>query len=1138
MKIKKLALLFLVLSGFFGVAQQQISKSHYQIINPAFEYTLNYEKALSHTQLDGLRYLNSRRRINIEGTQISIELYSAKELLDVYGKLISPLTIQNPIEGQDVKFALSKDNYKLRVISNSPLKKAHAQNFKNLFPKTIISTFDNVMLDDGGLTKNYTNNKSYVQTIYSDNGESPYLNFTSFSLENNFDFMYIYDGADASSKLIGEYTGGNSPQVVKGSGAYLTVVFISDGSVTQSGWSAIVGRGIPPIPPGTMSSPTCSGANPFCSGSVPTTFPATTGGTSGEMGPSYGCVLSQPNPAWYYLQIATAGNLILNISGTAGGDVDFVCWGPFTSPTAPCTAGLTGSCGSTQSTVTTNDACSGGIVDCSFSINATETCTIANATVGQYYMMMITNYSNQTQNIDLSQTGGSGSTNCNIVNCGVTASNTGPYCVGQTISLSAATTNTTATTYAWTGPNSFTSNQQNPTIPNSTTATAGVYSVTGTTGGTVTCVATTTVVVSANTPPIVNSPTICAGDTATLTALPATSNFVWSTGATTPSTTVNPAVTTVYSVISTVGTCTASNTATVTVNPLPIIVGPSITICAQQTGTLCASGGVSYTWTPGGMTGNCIFVSPAVSTNYTVVGTDTNGCTNIGGPISYCGVIVTPSPTISVTSNTLCVGASAPIVASGATSYTWSPSTTLSSTIIPNVTANPIVTTTYSVSGSNGGGCIAGATSTVTVYALPVFTVTALPACVGFPLTINITPGFANYSIPSIPYSSANSQIQIPNATAAMSGTYNIIVTDVNGCNNFGSAAVVVNPLPTVTSSATPVCVSSTGTLTAYGAETYTWNPTTYLNPTQGGEVYIMPTTTATINYTVTGTDVNGCTNTSDLTVQANNIPVVSIAPTTTAGCTPQCESYTVTSSPAPSANGAYGWSTSDGQTASTVMPNFCFTSAGNNTIKLTYTDINGCVNTATASVITYPIPVPDFDYSPKPVTILTPDVHFSNTTYASGGTTSYLWNFGDSLTLADTSNVNNPVYTYQNAASYNVSLIAISANGCRDTISKVIIVEEDFAIYVPNAFTPNGDGKNEIFKAEANGILDFTMYVFDRWGNNIFTTHDINVGWDGRLSNKGGSEVLQQDVYVWKIQLRNVNHQGQSYTGTVTLLK
>ena len=95
----------------------------------------------------------------------------------------------------------------------------------------------------------------------------------------------------------------------------------------------------------------------------------------------------------------------------------------------------------------------------------------------------------------------------------------------------------------------------------------------------------------------------------------------------------------------------------------------------------------------------------------------------------------------------------------------------------------------------------------------------------------------------------------------------------------------------------------------------------------------------------------------------------------------------------------------------------------------------------------------------------------------------------------------------------------------------------EDFAVYVPNAFTPEGDGKNEIFKAEANGILDFTMYVFDRWGNNIFTTHDINVGWDGRRNNKG-AEILQEDVYVWKIQLRNVNHQGKSLTGTVTLLK
>ena len=252
----------------------------------------------------------------------------------------------------------------------------------------------------------------------------------------------------------------------------------------------------------------------------------------------------------------------------------------------------------------------------------------------------------------------------------------------------------------------------------------------------------------------------------------------------------------------------------------------------------------------------------------------------------------------------------------------------------------------------------------------------------------------------------------------------------------------------------------------------------------------------------------------------------------------PQCATYTVNSNPAVSATSLYGWVSSNGQSSASSSPTICFTTAGNNSVKLTYTDINGCVSTATANVITYPIPVAAFDYNPKPVSILTPDVHFTNETYnTTAGITSYFWNFGDSLTLADTSNANNPTYTYLNAASYSVSLIATSANGCTDTTSQIIVVQEDYALYVPNAFSPNGDGRNELFQAEGDGIFDFTMYIFDRWGNNIFTTHDINTGWNGSRNNRGG-EVLQEDVYVWKIQLRNVNHQGKSYSGTVTLLK
>ena len=91
--------------------------------------------------------------------------------------------------------------------------------------------------------------------------------------------------------------------------------------------------------------------------------------------------------------------------------------------------------------------------------------------------------------------------------------------------------------------------------------------------------------------------------------------------------------------------------------------------------------------------------------------------------------------------------------------------------------------------------------------------------------------------------------------------------------------------------------------------------------------------------------------------------------------------------------------------------------------------------------------------------------------------------------------------------------------------------------IYVPNAFTPNSDGENDSFMAKGDGIKDFKLYVFDRWGNVIFFSNDIMKGWDGRYLAKG-ADIVQEDVYVWKIELKNYKNQPFNLAGQVSLLK
>jgi len=200
----------------------------------------------------------------------------------------------------------------------------------------------------------------------------------------------------------------------------------------------------------------CQRALPFCTGTT-YTFPAgvSTPSIQGQVGPSYGCLYSTPNPAWYYMRVANSGNIIINMHSSPAHDIDFCCWGPFTSQ------------------FVCNQLTAAKIVSCSYSLASTETCTIPTGVTGQYYILIITNYSNLPCNIIFSQTGGTGSTDCSILP--PPCSNNGPICAGQTLQLTANTVS--GATYRWTGPNNFISYQQNPSIPNAQPVNSGNYYV-------------------------------------------------------------------------------------------------------------------------------------------------------------------------------------------------------------------------------------------------------------------------------------------------------------------------------------------------------------------------------------------------------------------------------------------------------------------------------------------------------------------------------------------------------------------------------------------------------------------------------------------------------------------------------------
>jgi hypothetical protein len=403
--------------------------------------------------------------------------------------------------------------------------------------------------------------------------------------------------------------------------------------------------------------------------------------------------------------------------------------------------------------------------------------------------------------------------------------NSATICTGNTLAIIP----TGAGTYTITGGNFTVSPAANTS-----------YSITGTsTDG---CVASNTAVstVSVNTTPTVsvNNATICTGVSVAITPTGAATYTI--TGG---NFTVTPLANTNYSVAGTGTNGCISNTAvaSVSVNITPTISVNSGSICSTNSFTINPTGAASFT-----VSGGTLTVSPVTTTSYVVTGTGTNGCIS---DMVVSNVTVSATPTITIPNYSVCVGETVTVVPAGAGingTYTITGGSYSFAPVVAGMN-------TYTVTGTSAEGCISGtgATTSVTALALPTVGVMSdTTICSG--ATVNIVPtGAANYSVNGVAATAANL-----NPAPIVSTSYSITGA-TNGCVGTTTAVltVSVNALPNVTASATTIiCMGEPANLTASGANTYTWST---------GQTGASITTTAALNanttYTVTGTDVNGC---------------------------------------------------------------------------------------------------------------------------------------------------------------------------------------------------------------------------------------------------------------------------------------
>ncbi len=631
---------------------------------------------------------------------------------------------------------------------------------------------------------------------------------------------------------------------------------------------------------------------------------------------------------------------------------------------------------------------------------------------------------------------------------------------------------------------------------------------------------------------ITSTPNACGSSnigTATANAVfcAAPYTYAWSTSPVQTTQTATGLAGGTYTVVVTgAGACNEKDTAVVVIPSSSLLVTtPAVTniLCnGANTGSANATvtGGTApftYSWTPTSQTTATASNLPAGT--YSVLITDATGCAgtqtvSITQPTAL-------SATVSSTSATCGnANASATVTATGGTgayTYNWNPSAQTTAT------ASNISPGNYSVTITDVNSCVT--TKTITVASTGNITATAGPnsnICIGQTATLTVS-GATTYT-----WSNGQNTSSV-SVSPNVNTTYSVVAASGN-CTDTVFVNVNVNQLPIVgigNSGAASICAGQSTTLTANGANTYNWSPSTGLSSVSGTSVVANPNTP--ITYTVVGTDANGCTNSAATLVLVTPGPQVSVGPSTISGCVPLCVNFSNTTS----SSGNCSWTFSDGASSNSCTPIHCFYAQGTFTALLTLTDGNGCVGTSSATVVVFPKPHADFTASPQPTTILDPLIHFTN---ASSGAniTSYNWSFGENNSH---SNTQNPTHEYANVGNYPVMLTVISDHGCMDSIIKIIVIGEDEEIFVPNAFTPNGDGNNDIFMPKGTGIHDYKLYIFDRWGNQVFHSDNINFGWDGRYKNKG-DEIVQEDVYVWKIDYSNSTGKQKELSGVVSLIK
>lgn len=574
--------------------------------------------------------------------------------------------------------------------------------------------------------------------------------------------------------------------------------------------------------------------------------------------------------------------------------------------------------------------------------------------------------------------------------------------------------------------------------------------------------------------------------------------------------------------------CTASETATVTVNPATAVnIGPDVSICngdGVQVTPANTPANATYAWSPTNNVTNPNIANPMFTptetTSYSLTMTDANGC------VSSDDILITVNQPPSANAGddvATCIGQAVTLTATGGTTYAWGPPNGLSATNTTTVQANPAATTTYALLVSDANGCQATDEVTVTVNPLPTVTANTAQNSICAGQTVQLTGGGAVVYEWSPTAGLSNANTAITTLTGSTTQTFTLSGTDSNGCVNTADVTVTVNPLPEAIINPIPDgCLGNASTISQSSTGdglSFSW---TLGDNSTSTAAFVSHTYAAvgTYDLTLTVSDANGCQDTDDAVATVVSLPDVSMtiasSPDFCVGEPINLQNTSTGQLEAVLWNFAYqpGLPAQPSYTSSQQNPLFTYPVQGTYNVRLLVLAASGCTNDVVQTLNIHAIPQADFDFS---VVCEGEATGFTSLSTIEGNTvvTGWQWTFGDGSPI---DYPQNPVHVYSGSGTYMVELIAQTNQGCRDTVTKDVWVHQRPVISI---------SANEVCHG------DETVFV-----NNTVPDDEIIGSWawlfgNGQAAGTQDASLTYANPGTFNVSLTAVTDSGCSATGT-----